>query len=171
MILGDFNLDFRKKDDVNYSNADLFNIWDSRFDGLGLLQLVKFSTWSRMVGMTLRSSILDHIYVNDVTLVTNISQLKPIFGDHKLVMAELCSNRPQPKITFRRDWRHYSKDKLNNLLSETEWSNTAVDVQELWGDFETKLIKIVDELAPMAQFFDGKLTVCMNPTIKNKLNL
>ena len=53
-----------------------------------------------MVGTTVRSSILDHIYVNEIDLVKNVTHLRPIFGDHELVMAELCIVRPQPKVTF-----------------------------------------------------------------------
>ena len=70
-----------------------------------------------MVGLVVKSSILDHIYVNDVSLVKSITHSTPIFGDHKLIMAELSITRPQQKITFGRDWRHYSKDKLNAYIT------------------------------------------------------
>ena len=59
-----------KKHDVNYSNASLFTVFDESFDDLNLLQLVNFSTWSRIVGTMKRSSILDHIYVNDICVVS-----------------------------------------------------------------------------------------------------
>ena len=52
IFLGDFNLDYRKKHDVNYSNANLFAVLDEGFDDLNLLQLVNFSTWSSIVGNT-----------------------------------------------------------------------------------------------------------------------
>ena len=82
IFLGDFNLDYSRKHDVNYSNAGLFAIFDEGFDDLNLLQLVNFSTWSRLVGNTARSSILDHIYVNNVKLVKEITHNTPVFGDH-----------------------------------------------------------------------------------------
>ena len=116
IFLGDFNLDYRKKHDVNYSNASLFAIFDEGFDDLNLLQLVNFCTWSRLVGNTARSSILDHIYVNDVELVKEITHITPVFGDHELVMAVLCIARPQPKITLRGDWQRYSQALLNSWL-------------------------------------------------------
>ena len=46
--------------------------------------------------------------VNDVSLILNVNQLKPVFGDHDLVMAELCISRPSPKVTLGRDWHNYS---------------------------------------------------------------
>ena len=58
VVLGDFNLDFRKKNDVNYSKAHLFNVWDTRFDDLGLLQLVEFCSWSRKVSPKFRYKFL-----------------------------------------------------------------------------------------------------------------
>ena len=60
-----------------------------------------------LLNNALRSSLLDHIYVNNVDLVNNITHEKPCFGDHELVMAECYIVRPQPKITQRRDWRLY----------------------------------------------------------------
>ena len=114
--MGDFSLDYKKKHDVNYANAHLFADFDESFDDLNLLQLVKFNTWSCIVGATFRTSILDHIQVNDIELVKNVT---PIFGDHELVMAVLCNVRPQPMETFRRYWRHYSKDLIGLILKFT----------------------------------------------------
>ena len=139
IVIGDFNLDYKKKYDVNYCNANLFEIFDGRLEDLNLIQLVKFDTWSRIVGLECRSSVLDHIYVNCVSLVQNVSHSKPIFGDHELVTAELCIIKPVTKVSVRRDWRHYSKEKLNDRLGVVDWSNNAHDVQELWNDFEVKI--------------------------------
>ena len=89
---------------------------------MDLIQLVNFTTWSRLVGLNMRSSTLDHIYVNNVKLLKDIVYLKPVFGDHLLIMAQLCIGRPEQKTFIRRDWRLYSKVKLENclLLSESE---------------------------------------------------
>ena len=171
IIIGDFNLDYRKKNDVNYCNAQLFSIFDDRLEDLNLVQLVKFDTWSRTVELVVRSSILDHIYVNDIDLVKNVCHMKPIFGDHELIMADVSISRPISKVTWGRDWRHYSKEKLVYQLSLVDWTNDAHNVQQLWNDFEAKLIKVVDDLAPLTEFKDGKITLTQNPVVKHKLNL
>ena len=71
MVLGDFNLDYSKINDVNYCHAGRFDDFNEILDvNDNLVQLVNFPTWSRMVGMSYRSSILDHIYVEDPAEVT-----------------------------------------------------------------------------------------------------
>ena len=70
IVMGDFNLEYCKKHEVNYSNSNLFVLFDEILDDLNLIQLANFVTWSRMTGTFLRSSTLDHIYVNNIELVT-----------------------------------------------------------------------------------------------------
>ena len=69
ILIGDFNLDFSKAFDVNYGYKCLFEDFDDALSNFELVQLVNFVTWSRMVGTSLRSSILDHIYIKDPTIV------------------------------------------------------------------------------------------------------
>ena len=57
VILGDFNLDYAKAYDVNYCNKNFFSDFDEVLSEFELIQLVKFETWSRMVGIKRRSSI------------------------------------------------------------------------------------------------------------------
>ena len=103
VLLGDLNLDYNKRFDVNYTRESLFELFDSKLGELNLLQLVKFDTWSRQVGLVLRSSLLDHVYVNNVGLIKNITHSKSCFGDHELIIVQCCITRPLPKITQRRD--------------------------------------------------------------------
>jgi hypothetical protein len=96
---------------------------------------------------------------------------KPCFGDHELVMAHCYIIRQQPKITQRRDWRHYSKEKLNEKLVEVDWHNDCNTAQEAWNDLENKLVKIVDSVVPISEFKGNHLALKPCPTIKRKLNL
>ena len=98
IIIGDMNLDYNRRDDVNYQYGQLFEVFNDKLSRFNLLQLVNFDTWFRTVGAVNRSSLLDHIYVPDVISVTNITHETPMFGDHQLVMANLCVVRPQPQI-------------------------------------------------------------------------
>ena len=78
VIIGDLNLDYNKRFDVNYSREGFFEMFDAILGELNLLQLVKFDTWSRLVGLVLRSSLLDHIYVNNVNLIRDITMICPL---------------------------------------------------------------------------------------------
>ena len=58
--MGDFNLDYNKVYDDNYSYKNLFDDFEDRLSMFNLVQMVNFVTWSRMVGSTVKLSILDH---------------------------------------------------------------------------------------------------------------
>jgi hypothetical protein len=56
-------------------------------------------------------------------------------------------------------------------LGDVDWSCSADSVQTCWNDFENKLLKVVDELVPIAEFSD-KIAIkkTLPAVIKNKLN-
>ena len=113
----------------------------------------------------LRSSLFDHIYVKNVELIQNFSHVKPCFGDHELIMAYCNIVRPEPKMTQRRDWRHYSKETLNEKLCLVDWSNNACTVQEAWDDLECKIVTVVDSLVPISEFYGNHLAYKTCPII------
>ena len=123
-----------------------------------------------MVGSNVRSSCLDHIYVRVVDLVHNITHVKPCFGDHELIMFKINLVRPPPRITVSRNWNSYSKARLGEALSLVDWSNNLKDVQSVWNDFETKLIRVVDDHAPLMEFKNNTVMIVPNFHIKRKLN-
>ena len=49
-----------------------------------LEQLVNSETWSRTVNAHWRGSILDHVYVNDASLISNLHHVDSIIGDQQL---------------------------------------------------------------------------------------
>ena len=164
-------MDYNRRFDVDYCNSNLFDDFELHLDALNLLQLVNFDTWSRMVGSNLRSSCLDHVYVREVDLVHNILHVKPCFGDHELIMFYINVVRPPPRITVSRNWKNYSQNSLNGALSLINWSNNLMEVQSLWNDFETKLIRVVDNLVPLTEFKNNIVMKVPNYHIKHKLNI
>ena len=56
-------------------------------------------------------------------------------------------------------------------LGLLDWSNNADTVQEMWNDFESKLIKVVDNCVPLCEAKNGLFLNKPFPIIKNKLNL
>ena len=69
ILLGDFNLNFTKKNDINYTFVRYFDDFDDMRGDNNLVQLIEFPTWSRIINNVLSESITDHIYVKDPTLV------------------------------------------------------------------------------------------------------
>ena len=152
VIVGDFNMDYAKIFDDNYNNKNLFQDFDDILSSFNLIQLVKFETWSRMVGTERRSSILDHIYIKDPTVITKINYVQPFFGDHVLVEFIVDSKLNAVTENICRDWRNYSKDLLCDKLSNINWDIDVCEVQQFWNVFENLLIKVVDDIVPMTVF-------------------
>ena len=48
--MGDFNLNRKKRFDVNYASAGLYELFEEKLSDLNLVQLVTFSTCTRVVG-------------------------------------------------------------------------------------------------------------------------
>ena len=61
IILGDFNLNETLRYSNDYSHKSYFDELNPVFDNLGLIQLVDFITWRRLVNGVWRTSILDLI--------------------------------------------------------------------------------------------------------------
>ena len=106
LVIGDFNLDYAKAYDDNYRNKNLFTDFDEMLSEFNLVQLVNFVTWSRMDGSERRISILDHIYVKDLTLVSNLKYTDPYFGDHVLVEFIVNASKSKNVPNKCRDWRN-----------------------------------------------------------------
>ena len=172
IILGDFNVDDGKRLDMNFAYRNYFNDIDDTFADFGLIQVIEFETWSRLIGNALKSSILDHVYVTDVTRVSKKFSIKPCVGDHLLVTFVISHSKPKLKETIKRDWRHYTKDKLCNKLKNVSWPLGITDVQEYWNAFENLVVNIVDELVPLVPFIGNRAKSNITPHhIKNILNI
>ena len=152
MIVGDFNVDDGKRLDVDYAYSNYFNDIDETFSEFGFIQMIDFVTWSRVVNNVLKSSVLDHLYVRDATIINDIQSCKPCFGDHLLVMFSVGTTAQTPKRSLKRDWRKYSKLALCQELEGVDWDVGVDTVQECWNIFENKLINVADRLIPITEF-------------------
>jgi len=90
-IIGDFNVDYLKMGDRSYQRYQLANtLLDFQIQN-GLIQKVKEITRHRIVTRnniaTLQTSLLDHVYTNDLEVET-IKIIPTISSDHDLVKVE-----------------------------------------------------------------------------------
>ena len=51
--------------------------------------------------------------------MTNLKSSWPVFTDHALVLFTISSSKSEPEIELKRDWRHYTKEKLNHELAQS----------------------------------------------------
>ena len=160
IILGDFNLDDAKRFHIDYPFKNMFNDLLESFIDHNLIQLIKFPTWSRLISNNLKTSILDHLYTNDCTLIDNLNSTIPNFGDHVIVHFDLIVKKTPETITIKRDYRKYSKEILCNKLSTFDWDLKINDVQDFWNVFECELLNIIDIIAPLAPFVNNEVKKC-----------
>ena len=113
ILLGDFNLNYAKKNNVGYKYENFFNDFDEVLFNMNLIQLINFPMWSRIANNVLRESILDHVYVKNPTLVEGVRSIKPCFGDHLLISLGIRVEKDVIQHTIRRDWRKYSKENYS----------------------------------------------------------
>ena len=173
IITGDFNLDDSKRYAVNYQNHAMFDFLLDKFDPLGLVQLIDFPTWERIVNNEIKNSVLDHLYVRDCTLISEITSLKTLIGDHLLVMFCLEGTPPGPKVIRKRSWLNYSKNALLQELALVNFNEEVGSVQSLWNCFENQLIPVIDKLVPYVDHYENVTVESQKPSpfIKNKINL
>ena len=172
ILLGDFNLDYSKRYDETYQQRLLFSDFDDKLAHHNLIQTIDFPTWGRIITGTYKSSILDHVYIQDPTDLSSITHLNPPFGDHVLISFVINGVKNPSIPTLKRDWRTYTKELLCAKLAAVNWSIEIDSVQANWNKLENMLINIIDEIVPMRGFVNN--TVKNNPPpphIRNKLNV
>ena len=171
IILGDFNLDQNKIYNPNYSHKLYFEALNTAFQPHNLMQIVDFDTWSRIINNETKSSLIDHVYVKDPTSFKNLSAITPPFGDHKLISFTTTIEKIPLTEIFKRNWKNYSKEALLTELSKQNWLIKKDSVQSFWNEFESKLVEIVDIIAPLQPLHQiEKNRSRPPPHIKNKLN-
>ena len=69
ILPGDFNLDWSKHHSEDYSHKNYFNDMDTKLGANNLIQLVEFITWTRTINGQVKTSVLDHIYTADPSLI------------------------------------------------------------------------------------------------------
>ena len=76
-MMGDFNLYHSFNHNTNYNYNICFEELNEITLALNLKQIVNFPAWSRVVSGNLKESILNHIYIHDTTLMTDLSSFNP----------------------------------------------------------------------------------------------
>ena len=170
IIMGDFNLNHSFNHNTNYNYKAFFQKLNDVFIPLNLKQIVDFNTWSRIINNQVKESILDHIYINDITLLSNLDSITPEVGDHKLVMCTVKSDPPTVKPVIKRSWKYYNQIILIENLRAQNFNFETLDVQQFWNQMENKIVDVVDIIAPRVEFLNNS-TRTSHPSIRLKPNI
>jgi len=154
-ILGDVNVDLLKRDSAasRYSEA-----LDTLCDKNSLEQLIHHPTRTQALstagGWVIQESLLDHIYTNDFLSINKCGGLHLSSSDHMAIYITYhgsdIQKSSEKKTIYKRDHRGYSKQAMATLCSAEDWSSvySTTDVQEGYNIVESKLLNIIDTLAP-----------------------
>ena len=171
ILMGDFNLDWNKRGLNNYPFKRYFEYMNDKLSELILIQMVNMPTWSRVINGVIRESVIDHIYISDPSIASNIGSTKPIFGDHSLILCDVNLNKNKESISIKRSWLKYTKAALCTMLEEEEWNEVSDTVQGTWNIIENKIVRIVDKLVPEVKFVNNvMIKQSIDKSIKTKIN-
>ena len=153
-ILGDVNVDLLKRDSAagRYSEElETLCVTNS------LEQLIHHPTRTQTLntdsGWVIQESLLDHIYTSDFLSVNKCGGLHLSSSDHMAIYITYQNSdikSSEKKTIYKRDHRGYNKQAMATLCSAEDWSSVynTTDVQEGYNIVESKLLNIINTLAP-----------------------
>ena len=133
--MGDFNLDLQKKEDRKYYLHNLMREYLSFQGENGLVFLRMGITFSRIKeNGTVVESELDHLLTNCPDEVTEYGTRDFDSSDHKIIMAEVCFEKPKTtkKTITARDMGKIRKNPslLKSAVATQNWQDLA-DMQDV----------------------------------------
>ena len=153
-ILGDINVDLLKRDSAAGRYSEVL---DTLCDKNSLEQLIHHPTRIQALntssGWVIQESLLDHIYTNDYLSVNKCGGLHLSSSDHMAIYITYQNSdikSSEKKTIYKRDHRRYSKQAMATLCCAEDWSSvySSTDMQEGYNIVESKLLNIIDTLAP-----------------------
>ena len=124
LLLGDFNLDYKKLAVQNYPHRVLYDELLEMIYAFDLCQQVNECTWSRVYNGIVRTSLLDHVYVGDNALIKGILVDKQPISDHCAIIVKTWAvGERRKKIKYEYTcWKNYSKEKLIQELNNYDFT-------------------------------------------------
>jgi endonuclease/exonuclease/phosphatase family metal-dependent hydrolase len=84
LILGDLNLDYEKRRENSYQHRRIYNEWLEANTAFDVIQVVTEPLWERIHNNNVQTSILDHVYVDNMSAVETITVDKQPISNHSL---------------------------------------------------------------------------------------
>ena len=98
-----------------------------------LEQLVNSETWSRTVNAHWRGSILDHVYVNDASLISNLHHVDSIIGDQQLYSQHEKNHWRQLLKPFDLLLQYFSNFLKHEFLTQKSYPDLHHSQRGVWN--------------------------------------
>ena len=83
-----------------------------------MLFIIHFISNHDLVNSTRKESFLDHVYVNNIAIVTNVTFKLQTFGDYVLAIIELnLKTNNENKLITKGEWHNFSTVLLNQSIA------------------------------------------------------
>jgi len=157
-ISGDFNADFLKIE-KNKNYQEFYNLVTSN----GLLPRIV-----RPTRVTENSAtIIDNIFSNSFKRGMISGNLMLCISEHFSQFLSIGTNNVSLKNTkiYGRDYSKFNPKDFKNDISTQKWENDLTDINELYGEFITKLNSCVDRHAPIKKLTKKEIKIKSKPWI------
>ena len=116
------------------------------------MQMIDFPTRQRVINNATKTSVLDHVYVQDPTTTCKVYAIASLIDDRTFMIFDARNIFEPTKVTIRGSWKTYSKQSLLDELAVINFSIETGDVQSTYNNFENFLLHIIDKLASLVPF-------------------
>ena len=144
-IMGDFNVDFKKKTSADYKKLNFL------IKANGLSQLISHTTKNN----TTSNSLLDIILTN-AKYINESGTLDSFISDHQPIYVVKKKGRDsRPTVEFRgRSYRHYNSKDYKKQLQQCDWSSFyKIDSpDEVWDYILKQIVPILVKMCPIRDF-------------------
>ena len=149
IVMGDFNLDFMKWDNLSGINDDLANLVNMKVQTLGFTNIILEPTHIHPWG----SSAIDHCWNNIPRRIVGSININYGISDHNIIGCRVRNKHMDLRddIIVKRSMIKYDKVKYLELLDKCDWNFDGIDnnVDLMVDKLSTNIQGVLDELCPM----------------------
>jgi hypothetical protein len=152
LILSDLNLVYEKRRENSCQHRNIFDEWLKAITILDFIQVVKEPTWERIHNNNIPKSILNYVYVDDMSTMETINVDKQPISNHFLVYVTSSGKKKRTKFSKieYQCWKNYSQETLKTKLKKTDFCNVLKgSAQQIFNKLDYQLRKILDLLTPI----------------------
>ena len=152
LLLGDFNLNLLEKE----AKTSYIKSWLGLIDSYGLTQMITKPTRVEKRNTKITSTLIDHIYTNNVQIIRNSFVSNIALSDHKPIICSMSAKIPKTpnnshKYATYRSFKTFSPINFLSDLSKIDFSSVfqTSDVNEATIQFIKLFTACIDKHAPL----------------------
>jgi flavodoxin len=147
-ITGDFNADL-----IKYGKCNATDNFYDQLSSYGFRPLILQPT--RVTANS--ATLIDNIFINNVECFSKGGNITSAISDHFLQFSQIdifdtTSDKPKGNDKHGRNWRIFNKREFEDEISQINWDDITSpnsDTDQSFSLFYNKIIRLLDEMAPM----------------------